>query len=218
MASFSTTLSQTTMSQPPPPPPPRVANNPRMASSSKHLTQEQRQRIRVLHFDAHMGPAQISRITGDTMRQVKYAIRAQTAVPLHRSGRPQSMTPAEVDALLAYMASSKAAMQMSYQELSKSFLDGRFSQWVIRRMLYQQGLRRRVAAPKTPRSRGRQAETSDGPEPDRSQEAETSDGAETPQSQEPERSSTPELPESQHAETNNDPEPHGSQQTESARE
>jgi hypothetical protein len=55
---------------------------------TKQLTHEERFRIRVLYFDAKFSYKRIQEITGATEAQVRTAVRAESATPKPRSGRP----------------------------------------------------------------------------------------------------------------------------------
>lgn len=61
---------------------------PRAGSHTRHLTIVERQRVRMLHFDAYYSPAQIAAITGYTVSQIKYTCHAASAAVAIRSGRP----------------------------------------------------------------------------------------------------------------------------------
>lgn len=56
---------------------------------TKHLTVDERQRVRTLYYDAHLSPARIVEITGYSKFQVRTAIRAPSAAIPHRPGRPK---------------------------------------------------------------------------------------------------------------------------------
>ncbi|KZL69578.1 beta- -glucosidase [Colletotrichum incanum] len=58
---------------------------------TKHLTETDRIRIRTLYFDAHMPQKAITKTTGYTINQVRYAIRADSAAIKPRSGRPRRL-------------------------------------------------------------------------------------------------------------------------------
>lgn len=118
--------------------------------TTKHLTEVDRRRIRTLYSDVAFQPAEISRITGFSVAQVKYSIRANSLTPKRRSRRPLDMTQVQVDQLVLYVMGSKATRRMTYLELSLRLFNSQFSQHVIRRMLWQQGFRRRVARRKPP--------------------------------------------------------------------
>ncbi|KAH9996998.1 hypothetical protein F4779DRAFT_606687 [Xylariaceae sp. FL0662B] len=53
-----------------------------------HLTTEQRQRCRILYFDALKTVKEINKITGYSEKQIKTAVRARTAERGVSSGRP----------------------------------------------------------------------------------------------------------------------------------
>lgn len=117
---------------------------------TKHLTRDDRARIRTLYQDAGLRPTRIVETTGFTLAQVKRAVRASSPTPSPRQGRPQLMTNDEVDELVTYVMTSKSIRQMTYLELSLRLFNARYSFSVIRRVLYQQGFQRRVAQRKPP--------------------------------------------------------------------
>jgi hypothetical protein len=57
-------------------------------SKRKHLTRDERHRIRTLHTDAHMTTAEIIKATGFTANQIRTAIKAPSAEVPVRTGRP----------------------------------------------------------------------------------------------------------------------------------
>lgn len=62
-----------------------------MPRGTKHLTEADRQRVRTLYFDAKFAPAEIERITGFTLGQIK---RSRESVHVgKRTGRPRVTQP-----------------------------------------------------------------------------------------------------------------------------
>ncbi|KAL1867162.1 hypothetical protein VTK73DRAFT_4295 [Phialemonium thermophilum] len=118
---------------------------PKGAGGTKQLTQEQRQRVRTLFFDAKLTKAHIQSITGYTPHQIRYAIRSENTMPGSRTGRPRSMSPLQEEELIKYVCASKDHRRMSFLQLSTTVLDGAFSIWAIKNALYRYGFRRRVA-------------------------------------------------------------------------
>ncbi|KAK4202499.1 hypothetical protein QBC40DRAFT_347052 [Triangularia verruculosa] len=59
---------------------------------NRHLTTEERQRIRTLYFNGHLSQSRIQETTGYTKYQIRYAIRAPAAEVAPRSGRPRVIT------------------------------------------------------------------------------------------------------------------------------
>lgn len=57
--------------------------------TTKHLTVEERQRIRTLYFDGCLSQARIVEVTGYSKYQVRTAIRATSAQIPPRPGRPR---------------------------------------------------------------------------------------------------------------------------------
>lgn len=123
---------------------------PRGSSGTKQLTTEQRQRVRVLYFDALKSQAEICRITGYTDAQVRTAIRARDATAHRSTGRPRTLTPEQEEELVQYVTSSKKTRRMGFLELSTIIFAGVYGEWVIKHALYRLGFRRRVARKKPP--------------------------------------------------------------------
>lgn len=64
-----------------------------MPRGTKHLTEGDRQRVRTLYFDAKLSPAEIERITGFTLGQIK---RSRESVHVgKRTGRPKLTSPVD---------------------------------------------------------------------------------------------------------------------------
>ncbi|KAJ6781189.1 hypothetical protein PWT90_05966 [Aphanocladium album] len=117
---------------------------------TKHLNRDERARIRTLYHDGGFGPSRIAETTSFTIHQVKRAIRATSPTPSPRKGRPLAMTDDQVDELVAYVMTSRRTRQMTYLDLSLQLFNNQFSPSIIKRMLYRQGFRRRVARRKPP--------------------------------------------------------------------
>ncbi|KAK0724257.1 hypothetical protein B0H67DRAFT_567528 [Lasiosphaeris hirsuta] len=62
---------------------------PKGSVGRKHLTPDNRLRIRTLYFDARMGQKQIELVTGFSSSQIRTAIRAESHLVGQRSGRPR---------------------------------------------------------------------------------------------------------------------------------
>lgn len=123
---------------------------PKGSSGTKQLTTEQRQRVRTLHFDAHLSQAQIYQITGYTKAQIRTAIRANDATAGRSPGRPRALTTAQEEELVEFVTASKKNRRMGYIELAAIMFAGIFGIWAIKNTLYRLGFRRRVARKKPP--------------------------------------------------------------------
>ncbi|KAM7205713.1 hypothetical protein V8F33_001039, partial [Rhypophila sp. PSN 637] len=65
---------------------------PQGSGGTKQLTTEERQRVRVLYFDANKSQSEIYSITGYTKAQIRTAIRAPNAAAGRSTGRPRTLT------------------------------------------------------------------------------------------------------------------------------
>lgn len=84
-----------------------------MPRGTKHLTDGDRQRVRTLYFDAKLSPAEIERITGFTLGQIK---RSRENVHVgKRTGRPKLTSPVDdgKEATRAKFKSSKELILLS---------------------------------------------------------------------------------------------------------
>ncbi|KAL0936848.1 uncharacterized protein CTRU02_209064 [Colletotrichum truncatum] len=117
---------------------------------TKQLDTAERQRIRTLYFDAQMGPSEIVKRTGFTKDQVRNAIRAKSATPAPRSGRPRKLNAQQEAQLVEYIVSSKAGRRASFLELSVLLLKGQFGAYAIRATLRRLGFKRYIARRKPP--------------------------------------------------------------------
>ncbi|KAF4416009.1 hypothetical protein FACUT_12931 [Fusarium acutatum] len=93
-----------------------------------------------------------------TKRQAQWAIRAPSATPRRRSGRPSLPIVAQVDELITFVCSSKAARRMSYQRLPQA-LGWSCSWYAIRHALGRAGFKRYVARRKRPVTAANQQHT-----------------------------------------------------------
>ena len=118
---------------------------PRAGSHTRHLTIEERQRVRTLYFDAHFSPTQIATITGYTLSQIRYTCRAGSATVAIRSGRPAVLNDDEVERILSYIKGSKEGRQASFLKISQIVFNGNYGQYAIRSTLRRLGYKRYVA-------------------------------------------------------------------------
>jgi len=116
----------------------------------KHLTEQDRLRVRTLYFDADLSQGEIVRRLGFSKHQVRTAIRANSEARGQRSGRPQSLSQEQQQELVDFVCTSKQSRRMSFIQLSMLLFAGRYGVWVIKRTLYRLGFRRRVARKKPP--------------------------------------------------------------------
>lgn len=119
---------------------------------SQHLTQEDRQRIRTLYYEANTSRRIIQRLVGCTMRQIRTALDADTACPGQRPGRPRRMTAEQEEQLIAYLSTSRETRRMTFQELSSTVFNGIFGLYTIRSTLRRLGYSRCLARQKPPLS------------------------------------------------------------------
>lgn len=119
-------------------------------STTKHLNEADRQRIRTLYTDAKFTQAQIVELTGFTKDQVRTAVRASSAAIAPRSGRPRVMTSQQEEALVEYVTSSKDGRRASFLLLSTTLFSSQFGAYAIRAALRRLGFYRRVARRKPP--------------------------------------------------------------------
>lgn len=117
---------------------------------TKHLTEQDRIRIRTLYTDASLGPTAIARQTGFTVGQVKHAIRAKSAAVGARSGRPRELNTHQETLLVEYVTSSKIGRRATFLQLSITLFNACFGVYAIRSTLRRLGFYRRVARKKPP--------------------------------------------------------------------
>src|SRR5438067_7396908 len=103
----------------------------------KHLTNEERARVRTLYFDAKMPKSQIIQITGYSLHQIKKAIR--DPIVRARSGRPTVLSPQQEEELVAFVTGSRRGRRMGFLELSLILFNAVFGMWAIKNTLYRLG-------------------------------------------------------------------------------
>lgn len=117
---------------------------------TKHLKEDERQRVRTLHFDAKLTNSEIQKITGYTENQIRTAISASSAKVAPRSGRPLLLTPEQQEELIEYVTASKAGCRASFLQLSLTLFNAEYGAYVIRYTLRRLGFKRYVARKKPP--------------------------------------------------------------------
>ncbi|KAF2176441.1 hypothetical protein K469DRAFT_760358, partial [Zopfia rhizophila CBS 207.26] len=96
---------------------------------TKHLTRDERLQVQTLHLAGHSIQS-IAALLNFTQRQVQYAAASQRVTPKKRSGRPQTLTSAQIDEIEVFVCSSRTGRLLSYTQLAR----GRHrKQWVTRR-------------------------------------------------------------------------------------
>lgn len=117
---------------------------------TKHLTEAERQRCRTLQSDAGFSLRKIAAITGFTRSQVETAIKADSAKPRPRSGRPTPMTEEEIATLIDFVTASRRGRRMRFVDLASHLFGGKYGEYAIRYTLRRRGYRRYIARRKPP--------------------------------------------------------------------
>ena len=117
---------------------------------TKHLKEDERQRVRTLHFDTKLTNSKIQKITGYTENQIHTAISASSAKVAPRSGRPLLLTPEQQEELIKYMTANKAGCRASFLQLSLTLFNTEYKAYVIRYTLQRLGFQRYIAQKKPP--------------------------------------------------------------------
>jgi transposase len=110
----------------------------------KHLSLDERLRIRTLYFDAKWTQKAIATHFGISEGQVQYACKQERPTPRRRSGRPVRLTAAETEKLIAFVCGSKEGRQTPWNELPAK-LGFRCSEYAIRTALRNAGFERHIA-------------------------------------------------------------------------
>ena len=117
---------------------------------TRQTTEKDRYRIRVLFFEGKHPKAEIHRLTGFSMHQIRKAIDSEKIKP--RSGRPTLLSESEEAELIEYIRSSIKARRMTYLQLSQTLFDKKYGEFAIRSTLRRHGYKRYVALRKPPLS------------------------------------------------------------------
>jgi len=116
--------------------------------AKKHLTDDERRRIRILRFEASKTVSEIAQITGYGLGQIKRALRSEQVAP--RPGRPTVLTAEQIQELEEFIKASSKNRRMTFEQVASVIFDGHFGVYVIRNTLRRLGYRRYVAALKPP--------------------------------------------------------------------
>ncbi|KAK8038141.1 transposable element tc1 transposase [Apiospora phragmitis] len=116
---------------------------------TKHLTNDDRQRIRTLYSEGNKTKAEIHDITGFSIDQIKIAIKAPSSNVAKRSGRPRVLSR-EQEELVSFVTSSKEGRRASFFQLSVILFQSLFGVYVIRSTLRRLGFKRYTARRKPP--------------------------------------------------------------------
>jgi transposase len=84
----------------------------------RQLTRDERIECRALRRAGHTYEY-IAKLLGFSERQVGKAITSEHVTPTKRPGRPRTLTDAQIDELKAYIQSSRATRQMSFEALAE---------------------------------------------------------------------------------------------------
>ncbi|KAI0196739.1 hypothetical protein EV127DRAFT_315891, partial [Xylaria flabelliformis] len=98
---------------------------------SKHLSPEERGRVRVLYHDAGFTEAQICRITNYTSDQVHKAVFYQYG-PRKRKGPSPALGPNEETELIEFIQQSRENRQLPWARISTTLFDGQYGYKAIR--------------------------------------------------------------------------------------
>lgn len=107
------------------------------------LSRDERFRIRVLH-EAGLSYSKIQQHTNATISQIRRAV-TKSIEPQKRSGRPPTLTEAQINELVNFVKASDENRRMSFANLGKKF---NISEHVVRHQLELRGLKGRGATRK----------------------------------------------------------------------
>ncbi|KAK8090820.1 transposable element tc1 transposase [Apiospora phragmitis] len=117
---------------------------------TKHLTNDDRQRIRTLYSEGNKTKAEIHDITGFSIDQIKTTIKAPSSNVAKRSGRPRVLSRKQEKELVSFVTSSKEGRKASFLQLSVILFQSLFRVYVIRSTLRRLGFKRYTAPQKPP--------------------------------------------------------------------
>lgn len=84
---------------------------------TKHLTRDERLRIRTLHYEAGWSAIRIAQELNISYTQARYTIRALRPTPKKSSGRPLKLGPEQVDQLISFIRASRTNRRMPWYQL-----------------------------------------------------------------------------------------------------
>lgn len=119
---------------------------------TRQLNEEDRQRVCILYFNAHLNICDIIKKTGFSTTQIKLAIKEEKPRFSSRGAKP-TLSADQANLLIDYVCSTKEHRRMSWASLSAvSFLIvGLYVSWIyIRETLYHAGFKRYHARVKPP--------------------------------------------------------------------
>jgi transposase len=112
------------------------------------LTRDQRRDCQLLHLIG-WSYSQIHKQTSFTIHQIAKACQVERATPKKRSGRPSTLTQAQVEELVEFVCASAINRRMSFAQLAK-VLDFGVKRDAIRTALLCKGFHLRLAMRKPP--------------------------------------------------------------------
>ncbi|EJP63511.1 beta-1,4-glucosidase [Beauveria bassiana ARSEF 2860] len=136
---------------------------PRTGTHTKHVTRDDRARIRTLYYDAGFTQSRIASITGLTINQVKRSVAAKDAEIRPRSGRPPVMLAEDVDLMIEYIKGSKKGRQATSAAISEDLFKGRYGKYAIRSTLRRLGYTSKSSLPQKASATATQSSNSTEP-------------------------------------------------------